>query len=98
MITVLTEQGFSLLAINEESKGNFKPQAWQDLSTFHAAALKWVGDAIRGNGSQWFWNDGAYCWYTDERQSSEQRVWQTENGILILEDCTSGILFRVLIN
>ena len=71
-------------------------QTNRDLSDFHAAALKIVGDTIRPRGSQFFWNDGEYCWYTDATQTKVHRLWQTNNGILIYED--TEYLYRVMIN
>lgn len=71
-------------------------QSCRELSDFHATMLKLVGDAIRNRESQFFWNDGEYCWYTDATQTKIHRVWQTRNGILIYEDEEN--LYRVKIN
>lgn len=91
----LTKRIFALYEIEGEYKENFVPMKWHDLSDFHAEALKWVGDALRQPKSQFFWADGAYCWYTDDTQSHEMRVWQTASGILMYEDVTDRKLYRV---
>jgi hypothetical protein len=95
MTTTINKNSFRFHEITEEFKENFKQQDWRELSQFHAEALKLVGEAIRPRGSQYFWSNGAYCWYTDETQRQEQCVWQTENGILMFEDCTENKLYRV---
>lgn len=98
MATTIYRNDFNFYEIEEEYKQNFKPQNWHDLSEFHAQALKWVGDAIRQYKSQYFWSNGAYCWYTDATQSHEQCVWMTVNGILMYEDVTENKLYRVGFN
>lgn len=98
MITILKKSMFSFLEIDEECKGNFKEVAWHDLSDFQNAALRWVGDAIRGNKSQEFWCNGCYCWYTDEKQSVEECVWITNNNILMYEKISEGKLYRITFN
>lgn len=95
MAKVISKSNFSFFEIEEQFKKNFKEQAWSDLSEFHAEALTWVGDAIRGKNSQHFWSNGCYCWFTDERQDHEQCVWQTANGILMFEDLKEKKLYRV---
>ena len=97
-MTTIYKNDFILYEIADEYKQNFEQQAWHDLSEFHAQALKWVGDAIRQYKSQYFWSNGAYCWYTDGTQSHEQCVWMTANGILMFEDCTEEKLYRVGFN
>ena len=96
-MTTITKQNFKLYEIAEEFKENFVETAWNDLSDFHAEALKWVGDAMRPKDSEQFWNNGCYCWWTD-RQTHEFCVWQTVNGILMYEDVTEHKLYRVGFN
>lgn len=88
---------FKFHKIYDNCKENFVDAKvkWPDLSEFHAEALKWIGDAIRGERSQFFWSNGAYCWYTDESQSVEECVWMTANGIAIYEKITEGKLYRI---
>jgi hypothetical protein len=94
MVT-LTKNNFNLHEIEKVSHNNFKMCDLHDLSDFQAAALKWIGDALRQKESQYFWCNGAYCWYTDGRQDHEQCVWMTENGIAMFEDITKGELYRI---
>lgn len=98
MTTMINKSSFRFQEITEEFKENFKETSWHDLSDFQAQALKWAGDTIRQEGSQHFWSNGAYCWYTDATQSNEQCVWQTTNGILMYEDVTENKLYRVEFN
>lgn len=98
MATMICKKDFRFYEITEESKGNFVATKWNDLSDFHAEALRWAGDAIRPLHSEFFWSDGAYCWYTDGTQSHEQCVWMTTNGILMYEDVTENKLYRVEFN
>ena len=51
-MTVLSRKDFSLYEIDEEFKENFKAMLWDELSTYHAECLKWVGNAIRPVDSQ----------------------------------------------
>lgn len=95
MTTILNKNDFVLHEIEGDYRMNFVPMKWHDLSDFHAEALTWVGNALRQKESQYFWCDGAYCWYTDDQQNHEQCVWQTANGILMFEDLTDGKLYRV---
>lgn len=95
MATLLTKKNFNLWKIEKVSHNNFKMCEWHDLSDFQAAALKWIGDALMKTESQYFWSNGAYCWYTDGRQDHEQCVWMTVNGIAMFEDITKGELYRI---
>ena len=95
MTKVITKSNFGLFKIEEEYKENFKPMAWNNLSEFHIFSLRIVGDAIRPDGSIYLWTDGCYCWWTDNKQATEQRVWITENGIAMFEDCQTDELFRI---
>ena len=97
MVT-LTKRNFDFYEIAKENKKNFRETHWTDLSEFHAEALTWIGDAIRGPKSQHFWHNGCYCWYTDERQSMEECVWMTENGIAMYEKITEKKLYRIIFN
>lgn len=94
MVT-LTKKNFNLWEIEKVSHNNFKMCDWHDLSDFQAAALKWIGDALRQKESQYFWCNGAYCWYTDGKQDHEQCVWMTVNGIAMFEDITEKRLYRI---
>jgi hypothetical protein len=51
---------------------------------------------LRSQNSTCFWNDGCYSWYADPRQSHEQRVWMTETGIAMFEDCQTDEVFRIV--
>lgn len=97
-MTTLTKRNFDFYEIADEYKENFKETAWNDLSEFHAEALVWIGDAIRGAKSQHFWSNGCYCWYTDETQSVEECVWMTQNGIAMYEKITEKKLYRIVFN
>lgn len=96
MVTMLTRRSFKLFEIEERAKQNFEEVKWHDLSDFHAEALRWIGNAMRQDESQHFWNNGAYCWYTDDTQSHEECVWMTTNGIAMFEDITENKLYRIL--
>lgn len=98
MTTTINKNSFRFHEITEEFKENFKQQDWRELSDFQSQALKWAGDAIRSLRSEFFWSNGAYCWYTDATQSKEQCVWMTTNGILMFEDVTKNKLYRVEFN
>jgi hypothetical protein len=90
---------FGFVEIGKEFHNNFRKERtdWKDLSDFQANAMKWVGDTIRQTKSQFFWSDGAYCWYTDATQTYRMGLWMTKNGILIFEDYEKEKLFRVQI-
>ena len=94
-MTTIRKEDFGFLRIYDDCVDNFKEVEYFDLSEFHEAAIKWVGDAIRPKESQWFWNGGEYCWFPDSDQSSVQRLWVTCNGILMFEDCAKNELYRV---
>lgn len=95
MTKVITKSELGFFKIEEEYKENFKPMAWNNLSEFHNFSLRLIGDVIRPHGTVYFWNEGCYCWWVDKKQSHEQRVWMTENGIAMFEDCQTSELFRV---
>jgi len=97
MATMIYKSDFRFHEITEEFKENFKETSWHDLSDFQAQALKWAGDAIRPSKSEHFWNNGCYCWWTDN-QTHEYCVWMTTNGILMYEDVTGNKLYRVEFN
>lgn len=94
-MTTTTIKGFNLYQIEPPFGAQFceDRQTNDKLSDFHAWALRKAGDAIRPRGSQHFWLDGEYCWYTDASQTIIHRVWQTSTGILIYED--GEYLYRV---
>lgn len=96
-MTTITRKNVKLYQLDEESKKNFVPCSYHNLSDFQAQSLKWLGDAIRPTKSEFFWNNGCYCWWT-EKQTHEFCVWMTENGIAMFEDVTNGILCRVIFN
>ena len=85
-MVVLTKKSFELYEIEKKYQKNFKPTSCHDLSDFHAEAIKWIGDAMRQKDSQFFWQNGCYCWFTDATQSKEQGVYMTENGIAMFYD------------
>lgn len=96
-MATLNKKSIEFYEIDSQCASSFieDRQMNKDLSDFHSAALKLVGDTIRPKGSQHFWNDGEYCWFTDATQKKVHRVWQTNNGILIYED--TEYLYRVKI-
>lgn len=97
-MTVIKATDFHLYEIGKESVKNFKPARWNEISDFQAKGLKWIGDALRGNKSQFFWSDGEYCWYTDETQSHICGVWMTANGIAMYTDYRTHQTFRIGFN
>ena len=96
MKITLSKTNIKFYCIEPPFGASFIENIQHDLSDFHASMLKLVGDAIRSRGSQHFWSDGEYCWYTNAKQTNVHRVWQTNNGILIYEDEEN--LYRVQIN
>ena len=73
----------------------------RELSDFEASMLTLIGNALRCSGSQHFWSNGQYSWYRDGKQEKIDRVWLTDNGIVILEketDDGSFQLFRLHFN
>lgn len=97
MATTICKSDFCFHEITEEFKKNFNEMSFHDLSDFQAQTLKWAGDAIRPSKSVYFWNNGAYCWWTGN-QSHEFCVWMTTNGILMYEDVTDNKLYRIEFN
>lgn len=97
MAAMIYKSDFSFYEIADEFKENFTETSHKDLSDFHAEALRWAGDAIRPLLSEFFWNNGCYCWWTDN-QTHEYCVWMTTNGILMYEDVTEKKLYRVSFN
>lgn len=93
MTKILSKSSFKFFEI--DCRENFKEVKYPDLSDFHMNALTWIDDAIRGPKSQHFWCNGCYCWYVDEKQSHEQGVWMTQNGIAMFEDITEKKLYRI---
>lgn len=98
MKTVITRKNFELFRLDNESAKNFERCCAKELSDFHQESLKWCGNALRQKDSQHFWSDGRYCWYTDGTQEKIECVWMTTNGILMFEDLTNEILYRVSFN
>ena len=94
MSTILKSE-LSLHQVSNEFKQNFKETSWRDLSDFQAFALRKIGDALRQRNSQFFWSNGCYCWYTDDKQDHEQCVWMATNGSAMFEDITEGDLYRI---
>lgn len=86
---------FRLVEVSE-NWDSFVESKYSELSDFNAFALRIIGDALRGPKSEIFWQDGAYCWFTDEKQSREQCVWMTTNGIAMFEDVHQRKLFRII--
>ena len=95
MTKCIYKSDLGLFKIDDANKVNFIAKCWSDISDFQDFALRLVGDVLRPQGSQEFWNDGCYSWYVDSRQSHEQRVWMTDNGIAMFEDCQTDELFRI---
>ena len=62
----------------------------ENLSSFESFHLHKYGDELRKEfpKSQYFWRDGAYCWYTDETQSRIQSVYLLVNGVCCFRDFT----------
>lgn len=95
MTVRITEKNFKLFEIEEKYKKNFVAEKWTELSDFNNFALRMIGDAMRGPKSQFFWCDGCYCWYVDEKQSHEQCVWMTQNGNAMFEDLKDHKLYLI---
>ena len=96
MKQIIEKSSFSLCKIDDEYKANFKPMRWEMISDAQKFLLRVVGNAIRSDSSVYFWVDGCFSWWNDRKQVCEQRVWMTENGIVMFEDCWANELFRVL--
>lgn len=94
MVT-LTKKNFNLFPIDEQNYNNWMMCDYMELSDFHCAALKWIGDVLRQKNSQFFWNNGAYCLYTDKNQNHEQCVWMSAGGSAMFEDITEKRLYRI---
>lgn len=95
-MVLVQKSDFCLAEIGKAYNKNFVAKDCLGVSDMEAFLLKTVGDAIRGKGSDYIWKDGSYAWFTDGSQSHMQRVFLTENGILILEDCNEERMWRVL--
>ncbi len=96
MVQCVRKEDFRLVEIDKEFQKDFVAKDTHELSDMESYLLKLVGNVLRGPKSQNFWNSGCFTWWEDERQSHEQRVFLTHNGILIFEDCKLGKMFRVL--
>lgn len=96
MLTIVSKKVLCFHEIPKDCVENFKEIHWTDLSDAQSTMLRWVGDAIRGRKSQFFWQDANYCWYTDDTQSIEECVWFTDNNILMYEKITEKKLYRVM--
>lgn len=95
MTKCVYKSDFTLIKIDEPDKANFIAKRWHELSNFQNFALRLIGDVLRQPNSVCFWNDGCYSWYADHSQSHEQRVWMTETGMAMFEDCQTEELFRI---
>lgn len=87
---------FSLEKIDAPDRAKYIAKRWRDLSEFQKFALRLVGDVLRSQNSTCFWNDGCYSWYADPRKCHEQRVWMTETGIAMFEDCQTDEVFCIV--
>lgn len=101
-MATIRKSELSLLKVNDENKCNFIPAKHNEISDFHAFCLRKIGDTLRPSGSEFFWCDGAFCWWVrryDKNKNpvhdSEFSVWMTKNGSLMYEDNDKGDLFRV---
>lgn len=95
-MTVLVQKSdFILAEIGKDYHKNFVAKDCLEVTHMGNFLLKTVGDAFREKGSDYIWKDGSYAWFTDESQSHMQRVFLTESGILILEDCNEERMWRV---
>ena len=92
-LTMVTRIGVdvTLHEISEENREYFKP--YDRLGDYHEFCLKTFGDTIAPKGAATLWLNGCYMWFVDSEQEQVQRVFQTENGILIFDD----IMIRTLI-
>lgn len=77
---------------NGEVAELFAPQ--QRPSDYHEHMLRVLGDSMRPDGSQYYWSDGRFMWYTDATQTTVEGIYQTANGILIFVH--GGYLYRVM--
>ncbi len=84
---------FKFFKINEDCRDNFQPCKHDELSDFTATALRWLGDMIRPDSSEWCWDGSKYCW-TDKVTSEWCSVYLTNNGIAMCECGTS--LYRLI--
>lgn len=64
--------------------------AKESISNFEEHYLRELGDRMRRHlkDSQYFWRDGAFCWYTDSTQGRWQKIYLLESGACIFEDFT----------
>lgn len=94
----INKNDFLLREISREFHNNFIAMDSNELSDAESWMLKTVGDALRESGSEHFWNNGHYSWfinYPNEGRSIEQRIFLTNNGIIVFEDCEKGKMYRV---
>jgi len=94
MVTI-TKNDFILHQLDRRVYEEWRSSKNENPSDFYATALKWVGDAIRGLGTQTFWVGGAYCWYSDDKQTRVNEVFVTDNGIACYIDDVKGCLYRI---
>ena len=101
MATIFKNE-LTMYEVQDENKKNFVPLAYNELSDFNAFCLRKIGDTLRPSGSQFFWCNGAFCWwvrrYDKDRNpvhDSEFCVWMTKNGCLMFEDNDNNKIFRV---
>lgn len=98
MVQVISKSNFDLYELDKEVHGDFIARHHVDLSDMESFLLKLTGKCISSQGAQFFWNDGCFCWFLnfpEQGKSIEQKVWMTDNGIVIFEDCETNKLFRV---
>lgn len=70
----------------------------QDRSEFEQYLLVKIGNALRSENSQYYWENGNFTWYTDGTKLKSNCLWITTNGIPILEDMSNGKLFHVALH
>lgn len=95
MMQTISKRDFEFIEISQEYKENFKAKDSHELTDLECWAMRLTGNALRGSKSQFFWSNGSYCWYTDDKQDHEQRVFITINGCLMFEDLNTGEMYRV---
>lgn len=93
-MTTINKKDFLFYKIDKEYREDFKQIKDKFLPNFYTAALKWIGEAIRQRESEYFWEGNSFCWFTDKTQQQTERVWITDNAIVVFED-TQGDLYRI---
>lgn len=79
---------YNLIKLDENPMNYAKRK--ERLSDFESYYLKVLGNEIRKElkDSQYFWLDGAFCWYTDGNQDRVQKVFLLDSGACIFDDFT----------